>query len=147
MQISGSSGGSIGLSGEFDVSGEDSYVCKAQVELQEMNIRDIHMEMTSEEGSYTLEENFAGLVTGTGAADLFFTPSMELDLERTAANFTLNVSDGALKNFTPLKAAGKFLDNKDLNNVRFSSMYTPKNSYLQNNYTLFEFILATIKQV
>ena len=123
LRTLGKSGGSIELSGEFDVSDSMNYVCKAQVKLDTMHIRDIHLEMESEEGSYLLEENFAGIVSGRGGADLYFTTDLKLDLEQTAANFTVEVRNGALINFTPLEAAGKFLNNKDLDLVRFSSMY------------------------
>ncbi|MCK4747744.1 MAG: hypothetical protein KAT15_11930, partial [Bacteroidales bacterium] len=52
------------------------------------------------------------------------------DMSTTTAMFNMRVVDGALIEFTPLQAAAKFLDNKDLNHVRFAM--------LRNSFTLID---------
>jgi hypothetical protein len=130
LTTSTESGGTIDVNGQFNVSDPEFYNFSAEFNLKEVNINDLAFEMQSGEETYTLKENFAGLVSTTGLAEIFISPDMKLDISTTTAMFNVQVTDGALINFTPLKAAGKYLDNKDLNRVRFST--------LRNNFTLMD---------
>lgn len=120
FDVSGESGGSVGLRGTFNVSGP-LYKISTHVELDSFNIQDLDFEMQTGEESYSLEENFAGIVTGSGQADIFLTPGLEPDFDSTTALIQVNVQEGELVNFAPLAAAGKFMDNKDLDYVRYST--------------------------
>ena len=73
-------------------------------------------------------EHFLGIVDGRGLAEIFITPELKVDMPTSTAAFNVKVTDGALINFTPLQVAGKYLDSKDLNNVRFAT--------LRNSFTL-----------
>jgi hypothetical protein len=50
------------------------------------------------------------------------TPELKVDVSNTTAMFNVTVNDGALINFTPLQAAGKFLDNRNLDLVHFATL-------------------------
>ncbi len=130
LVVSGESGGSIGFNGQFNVSNPLLYNFSAEVKINEMRIRDLNFQMQSGNEVYTLKKNFAGVVSGSGLAEVFIKPDYNIDMENTTALFQLEVKDGALINFTPLKAAGKYLDNKDLDHVRFST--------LRNSFTLMD---------
>jgi len=69
-------------------------------------------------------------VDAKGLAEIFITPELNVDMPASTAQFNVTVNDGALINFTPLQAAGKFLDSKDLNNVRFATV--------RNSFTLMD---------
>ncbi len=128
FEISGESGGTIVIDGQFNVANPSFYNFSADLELKDVNIRDLDFEMETGEETYRLKENFKGVVSGNGLAEVFITPDLKLDIPSTTAVFNMEITDGALINFTPLKAAGKYLDNKDLNNVHFST--------LSNSFTL-----------
>lgn len=128
LETSGESGGSIVMDGQFNVANPWFYNLSTDLELRDVHLSDLDFEMQTGEETYRLKENFNGVVSGNGLAEIFFTPDLKLDMPSTTAVFNLQVSDGALLNFTPLEAAGKYLDNKDLNNVRFST--------LRNSFTL-----------
>jgi hypothetical protein len=130
LVTSGESGGSIEINGAFNVANPDQYNLSAALELKEMNINDLSFEMQAGDQTYTLKENFAGRVSASGLAEVFFTPNLRPDMSITTAVFHVQLTDGELKNFKPLEAAGKYLDNKDLNNVRFST--------LRNSFTLMD---------
>ena len=87
-----------------------------------MNINDLGLQMQAGEETYTLNENFEGVVSAKGLAEVFITPDLKVDVPTTTAMFNVTVNDGALINFTPLQAAGKFLDNKNLDYVRFATL-------------------------
>ena len=125
LTTSGESGGTIEFNGQLNVSNPRLYTFSTELELKEMNINDLNFEMQAGEETYTLQENFEGLVSAKGLAEIFITPDLKFDIANTTAIFNVSVADGALINFTPLQAAAKYLDNKDLNYVKFASLQTP----------------------
>lgn len=127
---SGESGGSIEFNGQFNVSNPQLYTFSAELDLKDMNINDLDFEMQSGEQTYTLKENFKGIVTASGLAEIFITPELKFDIPTTTAMFNVKVKDGELINFTPLQAVAKYLDNKDLNHVKFAA--------LNNSFTLMD---------
>ncbi len=119
--ISGESGGGITFNGQFNVSNPEVYNFSSFLDLDRVNINDLDFEMSAGEETYTLKENFQGLVSAEGIAEIFITPDLQFDMSTTTAAFNVMVEDGALINFTPLQAAARYLDNTDLNYVRYST--------------------------
>jgi len=128
LSISGKSGGSMAFHGQFNVANPYMYTFSAEMDMQKMNIDDLDIEMQTGDTIYTLKENFDGIVSADGIAEIFITPDLQVDMSNTTAIFNVRIDDGALINFTPLQAAAKFLDNKDLNYVKFAT--------LQNSFPL-----------
>ena len=124
------SGGSIEFNGQFNVSNPYYYTFSADLDINNVDINDLAFEMQSGDSVYTLNENFQGIVSADGLAEIFITPDLKIDMSTTTAMFNMRVVDGALIEFTPLQAAAKFLDNKDLNHVRFAM--------LRNSFTLID---------
>ncbi len=122
--------GTLELNGQLNVANPTQYILSADMNLKGIDIGDLKLELESEDSIYLLKDNFRGIVDARGLAEIFITPELKVDMPSSVAQFKVTVSDGALINFTPLQAAGKFLDNKDLNNVRFD--------ILRNNFTLMD---------
>ena len=122
LALSGRSGGSMALQGQFNVANPNMYTFSAEMDIQDMNVDDLDVEMQTGDSLYTLKENFDGLVSADGIAEIFISPDLKVDVAATTAIFDVSIKDGALINFTPLQAAAKFLDNKDLNYVRFATL-------------------------
>lgn len=114
--------------GQFNVANPYMYTFSAELDMQDLNVDDLDIEMQSGDTVYTLKENFDGLVSADGMAEIFITPELRVDMAATTAIFNVRIEDGALINFTPLQAAAKFLDNRDLNYVKFAT--------LQNSFPL-----------
>jgi len=130
LVTSGESGGQVEFNGQFSVADPEIYTFSAELDLDSVNINDLDFEMKSGEETYTLKDNFKGIVTASGLAEIFITPDFKFDMTSTTAIFNLIVTDGALIKFTPLEVAGKYLDNKDLEYVRFAT--------LRNSFTLID---------
>jgi len=122
LEILSESGGWIMVDGQFNVANPWYYNFSANVEMEEVNVKDLNFEMQDGEETYTLEDNFTGLITASGMAEVFLTPKLELDISTTTAVFNVEISDGSLINFTPLYTLGDYLDNRNLSNVRFSTL-------------------------
>lgn len=120
--------GSLELNGQLNLANPDQYVLSAEMNLEDIDINDLNLELESADSILAVKDHFYGIVDGRGLAEIFITPELKVDIPNSVAQFVLRVSDGALINFTPLQAAGKFLDNKDLDNVRFDE--------LRNSFTL-----------
>lgn len=128
LEASTESGGGMALSGQFNVSDPHLYTFSSEFDIRDLNVRDLAFEMESDGEVYTLERNFRGLVSANGLAEVFISPDFTFDLDNTTAVFNVKVDDGAIIDFSPLQVAGKYLDNRDLNNVRFAT--------LQNSFPL-----------
>jgi len=128
LSISGRSGGTMAFLGQFNVASPYMYTFSAELDIQDMDIDDLDIEMQTGDTIYTLKENFDGIVSADGIAEIFITPDLKVDMSSTTAVFNVRIEDGALINFTPLQAAAKYLDNRDLNYVKFDT--------LQNSFPL-----------
>lgn len=129
LATSGGTGGRMEFNGQVNVSNPNQYNFSAQFDIDDVDITDLDFEMKSGEEIYTLKENFNGLVSADGLAEIFITPDLKFDLPMTTAVFNVHVVDGALINFTPLQAAAKYLDNKDLNHVKFNTLFNSGGSF------------------
>jgi len=130
LSISPEGRGNLKFNGQLNISNPEQYVLSADLNMRGIDIGDLNLELQSGDTIYSLKDNFNGIVDARGLAEIFITPELNVDMSASTAQFNVTVSDGALINFTPLQAAGKFLDNKDLNNVRFD--------ILRNNFTLMD---------
>jgi len=119
-------GGSFDFSGQLNVSDQEVYGVTSVFDVKDIDLNSLDLEMKAGEDTYSLKENFRGLVSAKGEAEVFLTPEMSLDLPTATAVFNVKLADGELINFTPLQAAARYLDNKDLNHVRFATL---QNSY------------------
>jgi len=122
--------GILEFSGQLNVSSPDRYSLMADLDLKGIDISDLNLELQSGDTILAVNDHFHGLVDARGLAEIFITPELKVDLPTSTAAFNVTISDGALINFTPLQAAGKFLDSKDLNNVRFATV--------RNSFTLID---------
>ncbi len=129
LVTSAESGGSMEFSGHFNVSNPWMYTFSTDFNLKDVDFNDLDLEMQAGEETYTLKEKFAGLVSTNGLAEIFITPDFRVDMSSTTAVFNVQLKDGALINFTPLQAAAKYLDNKDLNHVRFATLSNSAGSF------------------
>jgi len=122
LNISSEGGGSASFNGHFNTSNPLMYSIGADLEVKDMDINDIGLQLQSGEESYSLNENFKGIISAEGLAEIYVTPELKVDVSNTTAMFNVTVNDGALINFTPLEAAGKFLDNRNLDLVNFATL-------------------------
>lgn len=122
--------GTLELNGQLNLTNSTQYVLSAEMNLEGIDINDLNLELEMGDSILTLKDHVHGIVDGRGLAEIFISPELKVDLPSSVAQFIVRIRDGALIDFTPLQAAGKFLDNKDLNNVRFDE--------LMNTFTLID---------
>jgi len=123
LRTSGESGGELFINGQFSVASPAYYTLSADLALDDVNIIDLKMPLTTGQDTFTLQDNFAGLIDATGMAEMYFTPDMKLDMSLSTAMFNVTIRNGALIKFTPLHAIGKYLGNKNLDYVKFADLH------------------------
>jgi hypothetical protein len=121
-------GGSIQFTGQFIVADPDAYLLSSSFDVKDIDLNALNFEMQMDDETYSLKENFRGMVSANGMAEFMLTPDFSVDIPTATAIFNVKVDNGELINFTPLQAAAKYLDNKDLNHVKFAT--------LQNSFPL-----------
>ena len=130
LVVSPENRGTIELNGQLNLANAEHYIVDADIKLSGIHVDDLNIPLQSGDTVVMLKDNFQGVVNARGLAELYVTPDLQVDMPATTAQFNVMVNDGTLNNFTPLQAAGKFLDTKDLNNVRFDT--------LRNSFTLMD---------
>jgi len=130
LSLNSSSGGSLLFNGQFSVFDPKMYILGASVDIRNFDIKDINLDMEYDDRHYSLQENFAGIVSVKGLTELYITPEMSLDMGGSTAFLNLSVKDGQIKNFAPLHELARYFGNKDLDDVRFAE--------LNNNFTLLD---------
>ena len=130
LVVSPENRGTIELNGQLNLANPEHYIVDADATLKGIHVDDLNVPLQSGDTVVMLRDNFQGVVDARGLAEIYITPDLQVDMPASTAQFNVTVSNGALINFTPLQAAGKFLDTKDLNHVRFNT--------LRNSFTLID---------
>ncbi len=115
-------GGSILLDGQFNMSDPTQYMLSAKIDIDTVNVSDFNLKFTMGDSVYSLEDNFNGVLSTDGIAELVINPDFSIDLDNSTAMFNVALNNGRLKNFAPLREIGKFTGNKDLDNVKFGEL-------------------------
>ena len=130
LVVSPENRGTLELNGQLNLANAEHYIVDADIKLSGIHVDDLNIPLQSGDTVVMLKDNFQGVVNARGLAEFYVTPDLQVDMPASTAQFNVTVNDGTLNNFTPLQAAGKFLDTKDLNHVRFAT--------LRNSFTLMD---------
>ena len=115
-------GGSMVLDGQFNVADPDQYMLSAKIDIDTVNVSDFNLQFAMEDSIYSLEDNFNGLLSTDGMAELFINPDFSIDLNKSTAMFNVVLTNGRVRNFAPLHEIAKYTGNKDLDNVKFGEL-------------------------
>jgi hypothetical protein len=115
-------GGSMVLDGQFNVSDPDLYMLSAKFDIDTVNISDFNLQFAMGDSIYSLEDNFNGILSTDGIAELFINPDFSIDLDNSTAMFNVLLTNGRVRNFAPLQEIGRYTGNKDLDNVKFGEL-------------------------
>lgn len=120
--VQSETGGSMLLNGQFNMSDPSLYMLSAKIDIDTVNVSDFNLQFAMEDSIYSLEDNFNGLLSTDGIAELFINPDFSIDLDQSTAMFNVLLGNGRIKNFAPLQEIAKYTGNKDLDNVKFGEL-------------------------
>jgi len=130
LSLVSASGGNLFFNGEFSVLNPDMYILGAKLELNNFNIKDLNLNMEYDSVPFSMKDNFAGILSVKGLAEICFTPDMSLNLEKSTAFLNVLIKDGEIMKFAPMHELARYFGNKDLDDVRFAE--------LRSNFTLID---------
>jgi len=122
FSIRSASGGNMMVDGSFNVSDPELYTLSTRFEIDTVNVSDFNLQFAIEDSVYSLEDNFNGLLSTDGIAELFLNPDFSIDLDNSTAMFYVTLKDGRVRNFAPLHEVARYTGNKDLDNVKFGEL-------------------------
>lgn len=122
FSIRSASGGNMMVDGSFNVSDPELYTLSTRFEIDTVNVSDFNLQFAMEDSVYSLEDNFNGLLSTDGIAELFLNPDFSIDLDNSTAMFYVTLKDGRVRNFAPLHEVARYTGNKDLDDVKFGEL-------------------------
>lgn len=124
--VQSESGGSILLDGQFNVADPSMYTFSAKIDIDTVDITDFDLQFSIQDSTYSMEDNFNGVLSGSGLAEFFVNPDLSINMDYSTAMFYITLEDGRVRNFTPLQAISRYTGNKDLNNLKFGKLTNPR---------------------
>ncbi|PWJ43898.1 AsmA-like protein [Sediminitomix flava] len=115
-------GGRLNFNGDLNLIDAENAVFKSKAEAKELDMNLIHFETTYEGETYSVADNFDGILNAQINSSLYLNPDLTVNLDKSVADIEASIRDGKIQNFGPLEAMSKYFSNKDLNNIRFAEI-------------------------
>lgn len=116
-------GGKIDFTGELTQKAKGLEI-KSRVKYSDINFKDLSVKykISKNDNDRYVNENLRGRISGTLDATLFTDKDMNIDVGRSVINANFTIVNGQLVNFAPIKAASKYFQRSDLNDIRFDTL-------------------------
>ena len=114
-------GGSADANLRFSTLG-DYYVLAINSKVQKMNITRLFKEFNNFEQTEITSKHLSGSMSGSLQTTVMFDKDFEPALDKLYAKADIEIVDGQLKGYEPLKELSSFVEVSELENVKFSSL-------------------------
>lgn len=106
------------------VDGSDStkidVTCLANID--KINITKMFYSLENFGQNYIMDKNIKGITTCKIKLSSEFSPQLEMDMNTLNASLDMNIENGELNNVDAMKSLSRFIDLKELENIRFSTL-------------------------
>jgi hypothetical protein len=100
----------------------DHYLLDIQSKLEEVNIQKMFKQFDNFYQNEITDKNISGTLNGNLIAKIILNDDYEPILPKLYAKSTIEVNNGSLTGYEPLKELSSFVDIKDLENVKFKKL-------------------------
>ena len=115
-------GGTINMSGYFNGSDPDHIYLKPKLSVNNADIDKLMFKFESLGHDVELSENLHGMISATVDGNIRVYPDMVPDLDQSEVHLDVEVLDGRLVNYEPMKLLSDYMGNRDLTNIRFDTI-------------------------
>lgn len=115
-------GGTINMSGYFNGSDPDHIYLKPNLSIKNADIDRLMFKFESLGHDVELSENLHGTLTATVNGNIRVYPDLVPDLDQSEIHLDVEVLNGKLVNYEPMKLLSDYMGNKDLTNIRFDTI-------------------------
>ena len=121
--VSGSSlGGKVTISGLFDASQENEFVASASVKLDKIDIKQLFYEFNNFGQNTLTDMNVRGSTSAGIEFKSYWDKELKVKPEKMKLNADLLLEKGQLIDFKPLESLSKYVELKELQNIKFSNL-------------------------
>jgi len=115
-------GGTVDASGQFDGSNPKKILLHSKINAEDVNIEKLLLKLDYFGQDYVINKNLVGSLSGQIETNMQVHPDLTPLMENTEARIDLEILNGALINFAPMKAMSSYFKDKNLNMVRFDTL-------------------------
>ena len=127
-------GGKIGARAQFNGSDPNKIYLKSRISAEDVNIEKLMLKLDYLGQDYVINKNIVGSLSGQIESYVQVHPDLTPLLDQSEATLELEILNGALLNFAPMKAMSSYFKDKNLNMVRFDTL---RNTLTFKNGALF----------
>ncbi len=125
--------GKLDISGYFNGSNKDKIYFSPTLKIQKIDLDKLLLKFDNFGQDYLVSENIHGKLSGKINGKIHVHPDMIPILEDSEIHMNLEITDGRLEEYEPLKAMEEYFKDKNMNKVFFDTL---KNQIDLNNGTL-----------
>jgi hypothetical protein len=126
-----SAGGKIELDGLAHIHSEKKIDLTTKIDLKQIRIDSIFYVCDNFNQDFIKDQNIKGEYTGSIKCFLVMDKNFDIKTETIIATIDASITNGQLINFEPMKKLSRFVDEKQLENIKFSEL---KNKiFMENN--------------
>lgn len=114
--------GKVNGSGIIDGSRENRIIISCTASLEKVNINKLFVELGNFGQSTLTDKNIKGFLTAEIQYSSEWSSKLKPRLDKVRATADIKIEKGEILNFEPLKAFSKFINVKDLENIKFATL-------------------------
>jgi len=126
--------GSIALNGIVDATNPKAVEVVSSFKLKDILVDSVFYVFENFRQDFIQDKNLKGQSTADVSLEMTLNQNLKLFPETLIADISVAIKNGELNNFEPMKALDKYLDDEDLNNLRFADL---KNEIHIENKTIY----------
>ena len=115
-------GGSIHASGQFDGQNPKKILLHSKINAEDVNIEKLLLKLDYLGQDYVINKNLQGSLSGQIETNMQVHPDLTPLMETTQARIDLEIVNGVLVNFAPMKALSSYFSDKNLSMIRFDTL-------------------------
>ncbi|MEO6903849.1 MAG: AsmA-like C-terminal region-containing protein [Bacteroidia bacterium] len=114
--------GTITANALIDANDSTKIVVTCLADIDKINITQMFYSLENFGQNYIMDKNIKGITTCKIKLSSEFSPQLEMDMNTLNASLDMNIENGELNNVNAMKSLSRFIDLKELENIRFATL-------------------------
>jgi hypothetical protein len=115
-------GGRMSANAHFDGSNPQKISLDSKLSVEDMNIEKLMLKLDNFGEDIMINKNIKGIISGQIRSTLLVHPDLTPIVDQSTAQMDLEILNGVLINFAPMKAMGAYFSDKNVMMVRFDTL-------------------------
>ena len=115
-------GGRMNATAHFDGSNSSRITLDSKLNVEDMNIEKLMLKLDNFGEDIVINKNIKGIISGQIRSTMLIHPDLTPIVDQSQAQMDLEILNGVLVNFAPMRAMGAYFTDKNLMMVRFDTL-------------------------